>query len=299
MLKRTLHFGSPAYLRAQNKQLVIELPDKKETHTVHIEDIGVVVLENPQITISHAALSLLLENNAAVITCNDTFHPNGLFLPLEGNYLQSERFRHQHGASLPLKKQLWQQTVMAKISNQALLLKTQGQNMEPMLRWAGLVKSGDTENLEARAAAYYWTRVFPLIPDFCRERSGEPPNNMLNYGYAILRACTARSLVAAGLLPTMGIHHHNRYNSYCLADDIMEPYRPFVDMLVAEMTEWENPPEFLEKKHKEQLLKLLQLDVGIEGKTSPLMLALQTTSTSLTHCFAGDSRKISYPTLKI
>ncbi len=299
MLKRTLHFGSPAYLRVQNKQLVVELPDKKETHTVHIEDIGVVVLENPQITISHSALSLLLENNAAVITCNNSYLPNGLFLPLEGNYLQSERFRHQQGASLPLKKQLWQQTVIAKINNQALLLSSQGQAIEPMLRWAGLVKSGDPENLEARAAAFYWTKVFPQIPAFCRDRSGVPPNNMLNYGYAILRACTARSLTAAGLLPTMGIHHHNRYNAYCLADDIMEPYRPFVDMLVAEMTERECPPEILEKKHKEQLLKLLQLDVYIEGKTSPLMLALQATSISLTRCFAGDSRKITYPALKL
>ncbi|MFQ5445683.1 MAG: type II CRISPR-associated endonuclease Cas1 [Saprospiraceae bacterium] len=298
MIKRTLHFSSPAYLRVQNRQLVIELIESQATHSVPIEDIGVVVFEHPQITISHMALSLLVENNAAVITCNNSYLPIGLMLPLEGNYLQSERFRYQLEASTPLKKQLWQQTVVSKIYNQAQLLKINRQLAEPMLKWSASVKSGDSENLEARAAAFYWQRVFPLQYNFCRDRNGEPPNNFLNYGYAILRACIARSLVAAGLLPTFGLHHHNRYNAYCLADDIMEPYRPFVDWIVSEMIETEVPSDSLETRHKRKLLELLQMDAFIGGKTRPLMIATQTTAFSLTKCYARENRKISYPSLQ-
>ena len=248
MIKRTLYFGNPAYLSTANEQLVIKLPEvetndslpesfkKEAVRSVPIEDIGVVVLDNSRITITHGVLDKLLANNSAVITCNASHLPYGLFLPLDGNTTQNERYRYQLEASVPLCKQLWKQTIEQKILNQAKVLeKVMGEPAKNMLAWAADVRSGDSENKEARAAAYYWKTIFPNLPNFVRGQEGDPPNNLLNYGYAILRAVVARSLVISGLLPTLGIHHHNRYNAYCLADDIMEPYRPYVDTVVVDL----------------------------------------------------------------
>lgn len=308
MIKRTLYFGNPAYLSLKNAQLVIKKPDdgdlpseeeiRNAIKTIPIEDIGVVILDNRQVTITSAAISALLDNNAAVITCNEKSMPTGLMLPLESHTVQSERFRDQLGASIPLRKQLWQQTVQAKIRNQAAVLKyVSGSEARNMLVWAADVKSGDNGNMEARAAAYYWKNIFPNLDDFSRDRYNPAPNNLLNYGYAILRAIIARSLVGSGLLPTMGIHHHNRYNAYCLADDIMEPYRPFVDKLVVDiLDDSSNPPE-LTKEIKARLLGIPVLDVTIDGHRSPLMIAATTTTASLYKCFSGECRKILYPEL--
>jgi CRISPR-associated protein Cas1 len=303
MIKRTLYFGNPVYLGLRDGQLTIKLPEVEKsevltesfkaesTRTIPIEDIGVVVLDNRQITITQGALEALLENNSAVITCDSSRMPVGLMLPLCGNTTQNERFREQLDASLPLKKQLWQQTVQAKIVNQAAVLKEcRGAEVRNMLKWVGDVKSGDADNLEARAAAYYWANLFT---DFKRHREGEPPNNLLNYGYAILRAVVARALVGSGLLPTLGIHHHNRYNAYCLADDIMEPYRPYVDKLVVAM--FDSGIEVLDKDAKAQLLSLPVTEVVIGGQRSPLMVAVGLTTSSLYKCFSGESRKILYP----
>lgn len=248
MIKKTLCFSNPIYLSLRNAQLVLHLPEvesndtlpetmKKEAErTIPIEDIGVVILDHRRITITSGVLEALLENNCAVITCDQKSMPVGLLLPLCGNTTQNERFRTQLDASLPLRKQLWQQTVKQKILNQEYVLRTNTDKETNCMRvWANDVRSGDPDNLEARAAAYYWKNLFKDYPDFVRDREGTPPNNLLNYGYAILRAVIARSLVGSGLLPTLGIHHHNRYNAYCLADDIMEPYRPYVDELVLDI----------------------------------------------------------------
>lgn len=306
MIKRTLYFGNPAYLSLRNAQLVIMRPDdgdllpddtSKIIKTIPIEDIGVVILDNRQITVTTATVSALLENNVALVCCDEKSMPNGLMLPLDANTVQSERFRDQLDASLPLRKQLWQQTVEAKIRNQAAVLKyVSGEDARNMLAWAGSVKSGDSENLEARAAAFYWKNIFPDIEFFTRDRYGPSPNNLLNYGYAILRAVVARSLVGSGLLPTFGIHHHNRYNAYCLADDIMEPYRPYVDKLVVDIVAG-NPCPQLTKEIKTKLLGIPVLDVEIDGHTSPLIIAATTTSSSLCKCFSGLSRKLLYPEL--
>ena len=237
----------------------------------------------------------MLENNVAVITCNDRHIPAGLLLPLEGNTIQSERFTHQINASEPLRKQLWQQTIRQKILNQAALLKQQGRKTENMKYWADQVKSGDTENHEGRAAAYYWGELFDSSLDFRRDPDGNAPNNLLNYGYAILRATVARSLVASGMLPTFGIHHHNRYNAYCLADDMMEPYRPYVDKLVLEIMSGTAIPDELTKAQKTKLLQIPVLDVTINSRRSPLMLATQQTAASLAKCFQGELRKVEFP----
>ena len=311
MIKRTLCFSNPAYLSLTNSQLVIKMPEvekadlpesfKESTvRTVPIEDIGVVVLDNRQITITQGAIEAMLENTCAIITCDGSHLPVGLMLPLCGNTTQSERFREQIDASLPLKKQLWQQTVQCKIHNQAAVLKqTRGAVVKNMLAWENDVRSGDADNLEGRAAAYYWKNMFPDVADFTRDRDGVAPNNLLNYGYAILRAVVARSLVASGLLPTLGIHHHNKYNAYCLADDIMEPYRPYIDLLVTSITAKFGYPEELTTELKRELLIIPVLDVVIGGQRSPLMTAVAQTTASLYKCFSGDARKIVYPVIEV
>ena len=304
MINKTLFFGNPAYLSVKNSQLVVKRTDhetqQEVVRTVPIEDIGVVVLEDRQITITNVALDALLQNNCAVITCDEKHMPAGMLLPLEGNTIQSERFANQIEASLPLKKQLWQQTVQAKIRNQASVLKRMsGVEVGCMLAWANDVKSGDSDNLEGRAAAYYWKNIFPSLPGFTRDREGEMPNNLLNYGYAIVRAVVARSLVASGLLPTLGIHHHNRYNAYCLADDIMEPYRPYVDVLVINIMRSGMDYGELTPDLKKQLLGLPVTEVLIGGQRSPLMVAASQTTASLCKCYSGELRKIVYPIMEI
>ena len=296
MIKQTLYFGNPAYLSLKDRQLVIRLPDKDQTVTRPIEDIGVVVIDNKQITLTSGLIEALLGNNCALITCDSSHLPVGLMLPLCGNTTQSERFRHQLSASLPLKKQLWQQTISQKIANQAQVLKVCfGVEVGNMLSWSKNVKSGDSDNLEARAAAYYWRNMFDDEDVFIRDREGEPPNNLLNYGYAILRAIVARGLVGSGLLPTLGIHHHNRYNAYCLADDIMEPYRPYVDELVVNIRKEFDDTDFLDKEIKKRLLSIPTIEVRINNHRRPLMVAVTETTASLYKCFSGELRKIAYP----
>ena len=242
-------------------------------------------------------MSALLDNNAAVVTCDNSHMPVGLMLPLEGHTVQQERFQDQLGSTLPLRKQLWQQTVQQKILNQAALLKElHGIETGNMRQWAKEVLSGDSTNLEGRAAAFYWSKMFPSIPDFTRSRDGIYPNALLNYGYAILRAVIARALVGSGMLPTLGIHHHNRYNAYCLADDIMEPYRPYVDRLVVETMAVCCDVE-VTTAIKSRLLTVPTLEVRVNGQRSPLMVAASQTTASLARCFSGESRRITYPVM--
>ena len=277
MIKKTLYFGNPAYLSLQNNQLVIKLPEVERNASLPesfksqsiitrpIEDIGLVILDHKQITITSGVLEALLENNCSVITCDNKSMPVGLLLPLYGNTVQNERFREQLMATLPLKKQLWQQTIKVKIQNQAHVLQyCLGEDNKCMRVWAEEVKSGD-------------------------------PDNLLNYGYAILRAIIARALVSSGLLPTLGIHHHNRYNAYCLADDVMEPYRPYVDKLVFQLVKTHGENVELTKEIKSVLLTIPTLDVVIGRKRSPLMVAATQTTASLYKCFSGELRKIAYP----
>ena len=292
MIKRVLCFENPARLSLKLAQMVVELQDV--TRTLPIEDIGVVILDHKQITITHALIDALLANNVAVVTSNDKHLPIGLMLPLDGNTLQSERFREQIDASEPLKKQMWQQTVVAKILGQAHVLGTQRIEHNNMIKWAKDVRSGDIDNMEARAAAYYWRNMFEKDA-FIRDPQGLPPNNLLNYGYSVVRAMMARALVGAGLLPTLGIHHHSRYDAYCLADDIMEPYRPFVDMKVLEMWQDGGLTSDISSEQKRQLLGITTMDVNISGHRSPMMLAIQATAQSVQKCFSGEARKIIYP----
>jgi len=321
MIKRTLYFGNPAYLNLSNAQLMVRLPEvenlspdlskgegensivqkwKKElTATIPIEDIGIVVLDHKQITITQALMEALLDNNVVLITCNSTHHPSGLMMPLSGNSIQSERFREQINASEPLKKQLWAQTVEQKIKNQKAHLQSRGIKNDFLVPLHKNVKSGDSENAEGIAAAYYWKALSPALlhnqNEFKREREGVSPNNYLNYGYSLLRATMARSIVSAGLLPTLGIFHKNRYNAYCLADDLMEPYRPLVDKVVCNILQEHPLNEDIPKEIKTALLKIPAMDVIIDDEKSPLMNATQRTAVSLVRCFTGEQRKLLYP----
>jgi CRISP-associated protein Cas1 len=305
MLKRTLLFGSSAYLHLRYNQLVITLPNGQGLerftgglNTIPVEDIGIVVLDDPQITISQSLIATLLEHNVALITCNGTHHPTGMLLPLDGNTLQTERFKAQIDASEPLRKQLWQQTVQAKILNQAHLLYAVNPHIlspKRLTYLAQTTKSGDPDNHEAQAAVYYWANLFPPALQFRRKPEGEAPNHLLNYGYAILRAITARALVCSGLLPTLGIHHHNKYNAYCLADDIMEPYRPFVDRIVCSMMNQHHDYQILTKEIKAELLGIATTDVMLNEQQHPLMVAVSMTTASLVKCFEGKQRKLLYP----
>lgn len=297
MLKRILYFGNPVYLSLENHQLVIQKPGQNEV-TAPIEDIGVILLDHPQITITHPLMVYLMEQNVALISCNAKHHPIGLMLTLVGNTIQTQRQLIQIEVSKPLKKQLWQQTIKAKIANQAAILDLYHEEDGNVLRkMSQKVLSGDSSNLEARAAVYYWARVFPENPFFIRDDFGEEPNAALNYGYAILRAITARSIVASGLIPSIGIFHRNKYNAFCLADDLMEPYRPFVDYVVMQMIEEGYEMDFLNTETKKRLLSIPAMDVFMEGQTSPLMVAVSRTTSSLFKSYEQKETVLLYPEL--
>lgn len=292
MLKKTILLENKASLTTQNLQLVIKT-ELRET-TIPIEDIGFIVLDHFDIYLSLPAMNLLIEHNTAVIICNAYHLPNGMFLNLNSHHIQQEIFKNQIEASVPLKKKLWQQTVIEKIKNQGKLLEKITQQKLPFDYYASKVLSGDSSNMEGVAAQQYWKSFFET--DFKRERYGDYPNNFLNYGYALLRAATARALSGSGLLNTLGIHHKSKYNAFALADDIMEPFRPLVDEKVYEIMRQYEETE-LNTKIKSELLQILTQTVYFKDEKSPLMVGLQKTASSLQQCFTGARTKIKYPEL--
>lgn len=292
MLKKTILVENKSSISTKFNQLIIENELKKRT--IPIEDIGFLVIDNQETFISLPSLNLLIENNTAVIICNKSHLPNGLLMNLNSHHIQQEIFKNQIDASIPLKKQLWQQTIVEKITNQGILLEkiTGKKNNFDFL--ATKVLSGDTSNMEGVAASFYWKTFFEH--NFKRERFGDYPNNFLNYGYAILRAATARTLSGSGLLNTLGIHHKSKYNAFALADDIMEPFRPIVDEKVYEIMQRYKELE-LNTEIKSELLQILTRTVYFKEEKSPLMVALQKTASSLQQCFTGERKKIKYPKL--
>ncbi len=296
MVKRSLLITNAFVLRTQNEQLILQDPVTNVQRPVPIEDIGTIVLDHHGIRITQPAVNKLLANNVSLIYCDNVTHmPTGLLMPLESNTIQSERFRFQIEASTVLKKRLWQQTVQSKIENQAFVYEaTQLKKSVFLTRRKSEVKSGDSDNQEGQAARHYWGELF-TPENFTRDRFGVPPNNYLNYGYAILRAATARAISGSGLLPTLGIHHHNRYNAFCLADDLMEPYRPWVDYLVWKKMQAKSIYEDLSTEDKADFIRLLNADVFINNQRKPLALALTTTSASLVKSFAEAKPQLIYP----
>lgn len=299
MIKRTIYFGNPAYLSIRSKQLCIKKTGGPENveQTIPIEDIGVVIADHPQVTFTHNVITSLQENNAVIIWCGSNHLPVSISLPIATNDTYTEKVRYQIEASEPLKKQLWKQTVAAKILNQAYLLRHLGFKTMHLDKMIPRINSGDPENYEGQAAAIYWNYI---LKDYgvTRGRDMGSPNHLFNYGYAILRAIIARNLVGSGCLPVMGIHHTNKYNAYCLADDIMEPYRPIVDRMVIEYIRGKSDiDDTITKEDKAHLLQIPVIDISIEGKMSPLMVGAQRTTASLVKCYQGAARKIVYPEL--
>ena len=269
-----------------------EMPEMQRS--VPIEDIGFVILEHQQTNITLPLLNALSDNNVAVIFCGDNFMPNAMLMNLDSNKTQGESYRAQIEASEPLKKGLWKQIVEAKIRNQAALLNKLGKDGERLKPYYTNVKSGDADNREGVAAKIYWNELFG--EDFIRSREGVEPNNMLNYGYTLLRAAVARSLMGSGLFPAFGIFHRNRYNAFPLADDIMEPYRPFVDEIVFDL--YANGERKLTKDVKARLLHLLFTDTVFGKVTRPLEVGLTMTTASLSKCYCGIQKRITYPLLE-
>ncbi|WFB35187.1 type II CRISPR-associated endonuclease Cas1 [Kiritimatiellota bacterium B12222] len=299
MIKRTLLFASPCYLGIKNGQVRFNPRDPdQEERIVPLEDVGYVVLENPAITISIQLIEKLNDNGVAVIFCDGNHMPAAMLQSFAGNQTHAETLRYQIESSSPLKKNLWKRIVQQKITNQALLLKLRDTaGYQALLRMAKDVKSDDADNREGTAARRYWQMLIE-DPNFKREREGCSPNQYLNYGYAILRAATARALVSSGLYCALGVHHRNRYNPFALADDVMEPYRPYVDRAVCELLDAGAVGEELTPDSKQGLLKILTTDTHIDGKRRPLTVALTTTTASLTRCFANNRIEILLPELK-
>ena len=293
MIKRTLFFSNAVCLTLKNKQLVIQNKETQEESSVPIEDIAFVIIENSQIYISVPAINALAENNAAVVFCNEKHLPFSMNLVLDCNKIQNQLFTAQIESSLPIKKKCWKQIIEQKIKNQANLLEKYKINSSKLKNYAMNVKSGDSTNREAMAAKLYWDLLIDV--DWVRDRFGEYPNNLLNYGYAILRAATARALIGSGLLPTLGIHHHNKYDAYALADDIMEPYRPYIDDEVIDYIREGECSEDLSIDFKRKILNVLTRDVLIGNVTRPLMIALTITSSSLAKVFCKGAENLTLP----
>ena len=295
MLKRALFFSTPFCLSLKNNQMIIHTKEMPEVQrSVPIEDIGFVVLEHQQTNITLPLLNALSDNNVAVIFCGKDFMPNAMLMNLDSNKTQGESYRAQIEASEPLKKGLWKQIVEAKIRNQSALLNKLGKDGDKLKPYYINVKSGDADNREGIAAKIYWSELFGN--DFIRSREGCEPNNMLNYGYTLLRAAVARALMGSGLFPAVGIYHRNRYNAFPLADDIMEPYRPYVDEMVFHL--FANGERELTKDVKAQLLRILFTDTIFSKITRPLDIGLTMTTASLSKCFSGIQKKIIYPLLE-
>ena len=296
MLYRSIYIGNPAYLKLKDKQLKVTDPEtKEEKGSVPIEDIGLLMLDHYQITLSHQLIQELMKNNVILISCDERHLPLAGMLPFSGNTLFSERVKTQIEVSEPLKKQLWKQTVECKIQNQLKVLEQLGKYASPMYEYLKEVKSGDTTNMEGIAAQHYWKYL--IDNDFLRDRFGDYPNPFFNFGYGVLLSIIARALVDTGLLLVLGIFHRNKYNPYCLASDIMEPYRPIADLLVMKWLQLHPEKQSLDKESKSFLLQIATQDVNIEKLVRPLIVGVKMTASSLLKCYTGEKRQMSYPEL--
>lgn len=294
MVKRSIYIVNACQLSVSNRQLVVENIDSGERKTESIEDLGFVLIENQRARITIPALIALGENNTAVVFCDEKHMPSMIALPLESNWIQSEVYKCQVEASVSLKKKLWKQVVGYKIRNQARLLDSIGLNGKILRPFYEFVKSGDSDNREGVAAKAYWKALFG--EGFVRDQDGVGVNALLNYGYSVLRAGMARAIVGSGLNPAFGIFHRNQYNAFPLADDLMEPYRPFVDQIVVSLCR--DGILDLTRESKQKLLNVMFQDTRFVGFVRPLQIAMSITSSSLVKCFKGKPEVLCYPYLE-
>lgn len=281
-------------------QLVIKREDGESS--IPCEDVGVLLVDNQATNYTHCVFTELLKCGAAVVLCDGNHLPAGMLLPIEANTIQTERYAEQINAKGPVKKKLWQQVVRAKIRHQAKLVKDDTQAYKVLIAMISKVRSGDPDNIEAQASRRFWQAYIQgigstssTLADFRRDAEGKPPNNLLNYGYMVMRAAVARAICSAGLLPSVGLHHRNRYNAFCLADDLVEPFRGFVETKVKEIVQSGEDYEELTQAIKARLLEVLYEEVEIAGFKGPLMVGLHRTAASLMRCFAGGQKEIDLP----
>jgi CRISP-associated protein Cas1 len=294
MIKRIVEISSTrTRLSVKYGQLIIK-DDGEQISSIPCEDIGVLLVDHQGTCYTHSVFTELLRCGAAVVLCAANHHPAGMLLPIESNSVQTERFRRQIEVKQPVKKKLWKQIVQAKIKHQARLAGKDSDVYKPLMALRERVRSGDPDNIEAQASKKFWS-VYLQDVAFHRNIDGPPPNNMLNYGYMVMRAAVARALCSAGLLPCLGIHHRNRYNAFCLADDLVEPFRGFVEAKVRAVFFAGGPMDDLNQPTKAQLLEVLYHPVTIAGFNGPLMVGLHRTTASLQRCFAGEQRFLDLP----
>ncbi|MCY4055771.1 MAG: type II CRISPR-associated endonuclease Cas1 [Cyanobacteria bacterium MAG CAR4_bin_6] len=297
MLRKTVEFSTPGTrLSVAHRQLVIQRPDLPKA-TLPIEDLGVVIVDDVRATYTQAVFLELLNAGATVLVTGRDHLPIGMMLPLDAHHVQAERHRAQVQASEPVRKQAWQAIVRAKINQQAAVLARFNEGHNRLTAMARKVRSGDPDNLEAQAAQRYWRLLFG--PEFHRDREAEGVNALLNYGYAVLRAAVARAIVATGLIPSLGVHHRHRNNPFCLADDLLEPYRPYVDWRVRLLVDSNGAaavPRVCERETRAALLSLLNETICVGRRREPLLLALHTSAASLCRALTGGDRTLSLPT---
>jgi CRISPR-associated protein Cas1 len=290
------------HLAIRYGQLIIK-QEGEEVSIIPCEDIGVLLVDHSGVTYTHSVFTELLRCGAAVVLCAGDHHPAGMLLPIESNSMQTERFRQQIEAKEPVKKKLWKQIVKAKIKHQSKLVGKDSDIYKALMALRDRVHSGDPENIEAQASKKFWPAYIADLTDsstllgmtFHRNIDGPPPNNMLNYGYMVIRAAIARALCSAGLLPSLGIHHRNRYNAFCLADDMLEPFRGFIEAKVRDVCREIGVPDNLEQAVKAKILEVLYESVTIADFNGPLMVGLHRTMASLVRCFAGEQKDLDLP----
>lgn len=288
MAWRGVHITQPTRLTLADGQIVVSRDDGDIR--LAIEDVAWIVIDTPQVMLSTALISACMDAGLAIVTTDRTHTPSGLLLPFHRHHRQSEVAALQVGMSAPLKKRLWQTIVQAKIGNQAAALIAIGRDPAPLLAMAARVGSGDPDNTEARAARAYWPRLFT---DFIREDGNDKRNALLNYGYAVMRSAVARGLVAAGLLPAFGVNHASASNPFNLADDLVEPFRPFVDRAVWELTDRGSASSgdtTVEERRKLASLPIESVHSG--GETVSLLVATENAAISLVRAIEINSAAV-------
>ncbi|MBK8908132.1 MAG: type II CRISPR-associated endonuclease Cas1 [Rhodospirillales bacterium] len=295
MIRKTVEFATPGTrLSVSHRQLVVERPEHP-TATLPIEDLGVVIVDDVRATYSQAVFIELLAAGATLMVTGRDHLPAGMMLPLDAHHVQTERHRAQVEAGEPRKKRIWQALVRVKIAQQGHVLSWFTSDPCGLPLMARRVRSGDPDNLEAQAAQRYWPRLFGR--EFRRDRDADGINALLNYGYAVVRAAIARAVVAAGLIPSLGVYHRNRGNPFCLADDLLEPYRPYVDWRVRLLvgTEGETAPSLGERAARAALLSLFNETVVVAGRKYPLLVAIGISAASLSRALTGGDRSLAMP----
>jgi CRISP-associated protein Cas1 len=295
MIKRVIDISDAAYIHLKHQQLLIDKKSKTVAQVV-IEDLGVLILQHPAIVLTQQVIIACQKSKVVIVFCDDKHLPYSVILPIgESHTLHNKILKQQIAVSEPTRKRLWKQIVQHKIKEQMKTLAILGKSTTRLERLVMQVKTGDSENCEALAAQAYWKLLFG--EGFRRDVDLDGINSLLNYGYSIVRAVVARSICGAGLHPTLGLFHKNQYNALCLADDIMEPFRPWVDLIVYKIAM--KGVVKVNKHSKKELLGLLNENVRYEKRRMPLLVALHLLMAALKRCYINAQKDLFYPSLEI